>query len=221
MKSGVFEKTITKKIEAKLSYLLKLPEGYEEGTDEVPLVLFLHGAGERGTNPEDVRKLGLPEVADREDFPFILLAPQCPVSTARRSNWIMELDGAQALLEEVVETYRVDKSRIYLTGMSMGAYGAFELAGRMPETFAALAAVCGGGCPEKAGLLRDLPVWIFHGEDDDVIPIKESVDMVNAIRHAGGTAAFTSYPGVKHDSWVQAYNDPELYKWMLSKSKGE
>ncbi|MGD6794874.1 dienelactone hydrolase family protein [Metabacillus indicus] len=220
MKSGVFEKTITKKIEAKLSYLLKLPEGYEEGTDEVPLVLFLHGAGERGTNPEDVRKIGLPEVADREDFPFILLAPQCPVSTARRSNWIMELDGAAALLEEVVETYRVDKSRIYLTGMSMGAYGAFELAGRMPETFAALVAVCGGGCPEKAGVLKDLPVWIFHGEDDDVIPMKESADMVNAIRQAGGIAAFTSYPGVKHDSWVKAYNDPELYKWMLSKSKG-
>ncbi|KEZ54533.1 prolyl oligopeptidase family serine peptidase [Metabacillus sp. JX24] len=219
MKSGVFEKTITKKIEAKLSYLLKLPEGYEEGTGEVPLVLFLHGAGERGTNPEDVRKIGLPEVADREDFPFILLAPQCPVSTARRSNWIMELDGAAALLEEVVETYRVDKNRIYLTGMSMGAYGAFELAGRMPETFAALAAVCGGGCPEKAGLLKEIPVWIFHGEDDDVIPIKESLDMVNALQQAGGNVAFTSYPGVKHDSWVQAYNDPELYNWMLSKSK--
>jgi predicted peptidase len=219
MRSDVFQKTITKVIDVNLSYLLKLPAGYEKGTGEVPLVLFLHGAGERGTDPELVKKIGLPEVVDKGDFPFILLAPQCPISTAGRANWIMELDGVSALLKEVIETHRVDLKRIYLTGMSMGAYGAFELASRMPDLFAALAPICGGGCPEKAERLKEIPTWIFHGERDDVIPIRESLDMVNAIKTAGGNVMFTSYPEAGHDSWTPAYNDPEFFSWLLKQSK--
>ncbi|TDL83034.1 prolyl oligopeptidase family serine peptidase [Peribacillus frigoritolerans] len=219
MRADVFQQTITKVIDVNLSYLLKLPPGYEDETGEVPLVLFLHGAGERGTDPELVKTIGLPEVVEKGDFPFIFLAPQCPISTARRSNWIMELDGVAALLTEVIKTHRVDMKRIYLTGMSMGAYGAFKLASRMPDLFAALAPICGGGCPEKAERLKDIPTWIFHGERDDVIPIRESLDMVNAIKAAGGNVKFTSYPEAGHDSWTAAYNDPEFYEWLLKQTK--
>lgn len=219
MKAEIFKKTVTKIIDAKLSYLIKFPAAYENETENVPLVLFLHGAGERGTDSELVKKIGLPEVVAKGEYPFILLAPQCPISTTRKANWIMELDGVAALLEEIVEKHRVDKKRIYLTGMSMGGYGAFELASRNPNLFAALAPICGGGCPEKAEQLKDIPTWIFHGEKDPIIPIQESLDMVHALRACGGNVTFTSYPEAGHDSWTETYQNPAFFTWLLQQKK--
>ncbi|MEJ2210469.1 MAG: prolyl oligopeptidase family serine peptidase [Anaerolineae bacterium] len=206
----------------RLNYLLFLPDDYQARPDETwPLILFLHGAGERGDDLDLVKLHGIAKIVDqRRDFPFIAVSPQCPAG----SWWWRELEALTGLLDEVVSSLAVDRSRIYLTGMSMGGYGTWHLAAMHPDRFAAIAPICGGGLPydgfpERVCALKDVPVWAFHGAQDPVVPLKESKSMVEALRACGGDVRFTVYPDAGHDSWTQAYDTPELYTWFRGHSR--
>lgn len=197
----------------RLGYLLFLPKAYERKAERWPLILFLHGVGERGGVLEQVKRNGLPALLDqRPEFPFIVVSPQCPEGT----YWPQELALLLGLLDEVTARYRVDPERVYLTGLSMGGYGAWYLALHAPERFAALAPICGGGVPELAGRLRRLPTWVFHGARDTVVPIQHSQAMVRAMEAAGAPVRFTVYPEAGHDSWSMTYRNPALYEWFLA-----
>ncbi len=195
------------------NYLLFLPKGYE-AQEKWPMILFLHGAGERGSDLEYVKRHGVSRIVEeQEDFPFIVASPQCP----RGQYWSVPL--LSALLDEVIDTYRVDPDRVYLTGISMGGYGTWHLAAAQPHQFAAIAPICGGGNPVEACNLKDLTVWAFHGARDTVVPLSESEEMVEALKACGGNVKFTVYPEADHDSWTQTYNNPVLYDWFLQHRK--
>jgi predicted peptidase len=202
------------KIKAEFNYFLFLPQGYEQDKSQLwPLMLFLHGAGDAGTNMARVKILGPPKIVEtKPDFPFILVSPQSPVR-----SW--NIDMLNGLLDDVINRYRVDKDRVYLTGASMGGSGTWAFAIAHPEKFAAIAPVCGTGNPAEALKLVGLPIWVFHGAKDPVVPLKHAQDMVDAIKAAGGNVKFTIYPEAKHDAWTQTYNDPELYTWLLQQKR--
>ncbi|MBM4042568.1 MAG: phospholipase [Planctomycetes bacterium] len=203
-----FAGTVTKRVACR--YLLYLPPGYERGRKRWPLLLFLHGAGERGKDPELVKKHGPPRlIAEGHEFPFIVVSPQCP----KGQSW--STDVLHALLDELGGSYRVDTRRVYLTGLSMGGYGTWSLACERPERFAAIAPICGGGNRLLAHGLKDVPVWAFHGAKDEVVPLAESERMVDAVKGCGGKAKLTVYPEAGHDSWTPTYASPALYKWLL------
>jgi len=210
----VFEKTVTKTLNC--SYLLFLPESYGEKKQAWPMILFLHGAGERGNDLEQVKKHGPPKIVEtQKDFPFIVVSPQCP-----KNDWWTGKDEVLInLLDDIVAQYDVDTERIYLTGLSMGGYGTWSLASAYPERFAAIAPICGGGKRYMAFRLKDLPVWVFHGAKDKTVPLRESEEMVDAIKARGGNARLTVYPNAGHDSWTQTYNNQELYDWFLEHRK--
>lgn len=200
-----------------LRYNLYLPQGYGEDPDrQWPLILFLHGAGERGDDLEMVKYHGLNKMLKgRPDFPFILVSPLC----AEDSWWTEHLDGLNALLDAVIDTLAVDVDRVYLTGLSMGGQGAWHLAIRYPERFAAIAPICGWGQAYLACNLKDIPTWAFHGGQDRTVPPEQSEKMVAAVNNCGGNAKLTIYPGAGHDSWTATYTSPELYDWFLEYSR--
>ncbi|TNJ67700.1 phospholipase [Paenibacillus hemerocallicola] len=209
------EKEIRKNVQ--LNYLLHLPEQYgKQAGVKWPLIVFLHGSGERGDDIEKVKIHGIPKIAERDpSFPFIALSPQCP----KDSYWNIEQDGVMALLDEIVTGYNVDTSRIYLSGLSMGGYGTWKLACDYPDRFAAIAPICGGGDPYRAKALKHTPVWAFHGAKDSVVSIGESEQMVERLKAGGGNVRFTVYPDADHNSWTETYDNPELYEWMLRHSR--
>ena len=196
-------------------YLLFLPAGYESRTERWPLILFLHGGGERGNDIERVTVHGPPKiVAQRPDFPFIVVAPQVD------TNMIWSTAKLDALLEEVLEKYRVDPDRIYVTGLSMGAYGAWHLAMEFPHRFAALVAISGGATPSGMCALEHLPIWVFHGARDDVIKLDRSEELVARLERCGANVKFTVYDDAGHDAWTRTYENPELYEWLLRQRRG-
>ncbi|MGB3715778.1 MAG: prolyl oligopeptidase family serine peptidase [Candidatus Promineifilaceae bacterium] len=197
----------------RLGYLFYLPRSYGQDPDKKwPLILFLHGMGERGDDLDLLRLYGPAKVAEKQpDLPFICLTPQCPEG----DTWIGQLKILNSLLDEELSSYSVDLDRVYLTGFSMGGYGTWGLAMAYPQSFAAIAPICGGGMVQWVEILKDIPVWAFHGADDPTVPVEESQRMVDALRSAGGQAKFTVYPGVGHDSWTETYDNPELYEWFL------
>lgn len=206
----------------RLPYLLFLPNGYEANSEQTwPLILFLHGAGERGDDLNLVKIHGIAKVVEqREDCPFIVVSPQCP----KDSWWSDHIEALDALLNEITATYAVDIDRTYLTGLSMGGYGAWHLATLYPERFAAVVPICGGGpwflgFPDRVCALKDVPVWAFHGAKDDTVPLRESELMVTTLKACGGNVRFTVYPDAGHDSWTQTYDNPELYEWLLKYSR--
>jgi predicted peptidase len=207
-----FEKPVT--IIVKLHYLLYLPPKYEKGTEKWPLVVFLHGAGETGNDINKVKEHGPPKLVEKKDFPFILISPQAPTR-----GWNPE--AVNGLIDDVMAHYRVDPDRVYLTGLSMGGYGTWALAAAYPDKFAAAVPICGGGNPSAAAKLKNLPLWVFHGAKDTTVNPVQSKTMVEAVKKAGGNVKFTLYPEAGHDSWTEAYNDPELYKWLLSRRRGQ
>ncbi len=214
-----FKKRVTRTVA--LEYLLYLPQGYDDDqAKRWPLVLFLHGAGERGSDLNKVRVHGIPRVVEQEKsrikaFPFIAVSPQCPAG----SRWTQQLLALSALLDEIEATHRVDADRVYVTGLSMGGYGTFALAAAEPQRFAAIVPVCGGGQPSEARSYPHVPAWVFHGAKDEVVPLANSADMVQALARAGGSPRFTVYPDAKHDSWTATYNDPDLYKWLMAQRR--
>lgn len=214
-------------------YLLALPDGYDASPEKRwPLILFLHGAGERGDDvwlvakhgPPRLRR-GAPDLTEAEKAAgailaekFIVVAPQCPAGE------IWNDAGVLALLDDVVQRLRVDATRLYLTGLSMGGYGTWSLASARPERFAAAVPICGGGSlisilirrgPDRTALQR-LPVWAFHGAKDPTVPLAESQRMVDALKRIGAAQVeFTVYPEATHNSWTETYAKAELYDWLL------
>lgn len=185
----------------------------------LPLVVFLHGAGRRGE--DNVQQLkGFPEqmasVRWRHRFSCLILAPQCPAD-AHWSDCMVELEE---LIDHVLGEYNVDRSRVYLTGLSMGGFGSWELAARRPEVFAAFVPICGGGNPRWASGIAEIPVWAIHGDVDDVVPVERSREMVEAVLQCGGTVKYSELSGVGHDSWTATYADPDgVISWMFEQSK--
>lgn len=204
------------KDDGKLNYLLYLPAHYESSQKKWPLLLFLHGAGERGNDLLKVKLHGPPKlIAQGQKFPFIIVAPQCP-----EDQW-WDIETLDKLLKDVTAEYRIDTTRRYLTGLSMGGYGTWALATEYPDRFAAIAPVCGGGDPSKAESIKHIPIWVFHGAKDEVVPIEKSQEMVAALTALGADVKFTVYPEAAHDSWTKTYNNPELYEWFLRNKKQE
>jgi len=210
-----FEAQIVKTVE--LNYLLYLPKEYGKDAEKKwPLILFLHGAGERGDDLNRVKVHGIPKIIEqKDDFPFIAVSPQCP----QTSWWTGEVDTLKALLDEIVGKYAVDQDKIYLTGLSMGGYGSWALGIAYPDKFAAIVPICGGGDPKRVTVLKDVPIWVFHGAKDSVVQLAESEKMVNALKEAGGDVKFTVYPDADHDSWTATYDNPELYEWLLKQTR--
>lgn len=196
-------------------YQLFLPSGYSATRDrQWPLILFLHGSGERGSDIEKVKVHGPPKVADRQpDFPFITVSPLLPAD----EDWdIAKLD---AVLDHIVRTYRVDRSRLYLTGLSRGGHASWRWEAAAPGRFAAIAPVSGRGDPSQACKLKATPVWAFHGDRDDIVTPFGSFAMVEAIRSCGGKPRLTIYPDTGHDAWTRTYDDPQLYEWLLQHTR--
>ena len=199
-----------------IHYLIFLPEGYTKDK-KAPLMLFLHGAGERGDkNLPLVKKHGPPKLVEssRKDFPFITVSPQCPQGTWWKTAQLF------ALLDDMEKKYAADKDHEYVTGLSMGGYGSWSMASSQPKRFAAVIPICGGGDPNTAKTLVDLPIWVFHGDKDSAVSLEKSEKMVQAIKDAGGKdVKLTVYPGVGHDSWTETYNNKEVYDWLLAHKK--
>ncbi len=194
-----------------LPFLVYLPKDYDTLPHrDFPLILFLHGSGERGTPLEKVKKNGLPALLETQDLPFVVVSPQCPAD-----RW-WDPEALDVLLDQILASYRIDRDRIYLTGLSMGGFGTWETAIRFPDRFAAIAPVCAIGMPLRACIIQHIPVWMFHGEADPIISSNHSVEMANALRKCGAHPRLTLYPGVEHEAWIPAYSDPELYSWFLS-----
>ncbi len=197
-------------------YLLYLPPGYSSDDGERwPLLLFLHGAGERGVDLERVKLHGPPkQIAAGQELPFIVVAPQ--VAEGR----IWSTSFLDALLEEVTERYAVDRDRIYLTGLSMGGFGVWALAMEYPDRFAALVPISGGGMISGACGLKGVPIRAFHGAHDEIIPVFLTRVLVERLRECGGDARLTVYPDAGHDAWTRTYDDPALYEWLLRQRRG-
>lgn len=214
--TGLFETKVSRDV--RLAYLLYLPEGYEATEQKWPLVLFLHGAGERGSDLEKLKIHGPTKLAAAgKQFPFILVAPQCP----QDGWWTAKTEDLAMLVDHIAETYRVYTSRLYVTGLSMGGYGTWSLITQYPDKFAAAIPICGGGDDVLARFrLQTMPVWAFHGAKDNVVPLRKTEEMVNALRQVGNpNVKLTVYPEANHDSWTETYNNPEVYEWLLSHAK--
>lgn len=196
-----------------LRYLLYLPPGYDQDTSrQWPLMIFLHGSGESGTDLQKVKTHGPPRLINEgRSFPFIVVSPQ---ATNGWQNF--QLIG---LLRQLKSELRVNADKVYLTGLSMGGYGTWNLATEYPGEFAAIAPICGGGDTSKAWTLRHMPVWCFHGALDNVVPPVSSTRMVEAVKRYNPSARLTMYPDANHDSWTVTYGNDSLYTWLLAQNR--
>jgi predicted peptidase len=208
----------------------------KEGGARFPLVLFLHGAGERGEDNRAQLKHGVADIlrwSEKNDQPCFLLAPQCPAEVwwaplDRETMNLMPgakpaapLQRVMKLVEEVMKQQPVEPDRFYVTGLSMGGYGTWSMLATVPEKIAAAVPVCGGGDPETAARFATVPVWAFHGGKDGVVPLAASERMVAAMKKAGREAKLTVYPEVGHDSWTATYRDGKMLEWMFGRRRGE
>lgn len=192
-----------------LQYLIHFPEHYDE-SKTYPVLLYLHGAGSRSGIQTLYNCALIREAQKREDFPFIIIAPYCA-----EHSWVDLWEHLKAFVKMITAAPYTDKKRLYLTGASMGGYATWQLAMSMPEYFAAIAPICGGGLYAFAGRLVNIPVWAFHGALDKTVYVEESEKMVDAINRCGGNAKLTIYPENAHDSWSDTYANSELYAWLL------
>jgi len=215
------EKSFKISDEVSIPYLQYLPKKYKAGNKNKkwPLILFLHGRGESNGPLSIVAKWGPPKkVANGDDIPYILISPQCP----KEDRWASDTQVARLLklLTQLKKEFPIDENQIILTGLSMGGFGSWNLAAREPDMFAAVMPICGGGKPEFADKLKDTNIWAYHGTADQVVPYQLSVDMVDAIKKAGGKKIkLTSVKGVGHNSWSAAYEDRKVWKWFAAQKK--
>ncbi len=197
-------------------YVVYVPRDYDPAK-AWPLVLFLHGAGERGNDGLAQSEVGLGRAIrlapDR--FPCVVVMPQCP----KDIWWDEATDIIAATLDATLSQYSIDRDRVYLTGLSMGGFGTWQYGARHADTFAALMPICGGGHPEDAGTLATVPIWAFHGAKDSVVKVDETRRMVDAVKQAGGLVRYTEYPDLDHNSWDAAYGDAEAIRWLLAQRK--
>jgi len=213
--STVKVKDETGEHEVTLRYLLYLPADYDQAKDTAwPLVLFLHGSGERGDDIERVKIHGPPKLAGGgKQFPFVLCSPQCPAGSRWNAG---ELDQ---LVETLAGAYRIDRQRLYVTGLSMGGAGTWSLVASQPEKFAAAMPLCGRGDLEAIDQLAKTPTWILVGGKDRPETVQNCQDMANALTKAGGQGRFTLYFELPHDCWTITYNNPETYDWLLAQRR--
>jgi len=201
---GVFSKPVSYR------YLLHLPEP-GDAPGKPPMLLFLHGAGERGDDLELLKRHGAPkEIEAGREMPFVTVSPQCETG----AMW--DPDALMTLIDDVVRTHDVDESRIYVTGLSMGGRGTWELAARYPRRFAAIAPICGWAHPTWARRIRRMAVWAFHGALDTVVRIEKTRNIIRGLKALKADVRFTVYPMAEHDSWTETYANPELYEWFLA-----
>jgi predicted peptidase len=215
--TGFLDRTFKDADGNEAKYVLFVPEDYK-GDKAVPLILFLHGAGETGKDGKKQSEVGIgPAIKKMEKFPAIVVFPQ-----SQDRTWTADSkDGKRALdiLAAVQKEYKVDDKRIYLTGLSMGGFGTWSFAEKFPEKWAAIVPVCGGGDPDKAKDIKDIPCWCFHGDEDKAVPVEKSRKMMEALKAAGGKPKYDEYPGVGHNSWEKAYGTKELFDWMFMQHK--
>jgi predicted peptidase len=198
--------------EATLRYLLYLPGDYDaKASEKWPLVLFLHGSGERGEDIEKVKIHGPPKlVSQGKTFPFVLVSPQCPTG----SRWNAE--ELSKLIDELTNTYRIDRQRLYVTGLSMGGSGTWSLVAAYPDKFAAAMPMCGRGDLDAVERLAKTPIWVLVGAKDSQRTVQNCQEMGAALAKAGCKGRFTLYFELPHDCWTVTYNNPETYEWLLS-----
>jgi len=196
-----------------IEYLVRYPEDFTMG-EKRPVIIHIHGAGGRGGTLEEIKTHPIMVLTENmEDFPFVVVAPVCPDVTG---TWYDHFQSLRSLIIEVIESDYADAERIYVMGGSMGGYTTWEIAMSMPERFAAIVPICGGGMYWNAGRLANVPVWAFHGALDKTVFPEESEKMVNAVNKRGGNARLTIYPENAHDAWTDTFSNPEVYKWLLS-----
>ena len=215
-KTGFVNK-IHKGKDGDVKYVVFVPKAYD-GTKEFPVILFLHGAGESGTDGEKQVKVGLGKAIrdKKEDFAFLSIFPQ-----SQKGGWKAEsAEGKRALaiLDDVHKDYKTDTKRVYLTGLSMGGSGSWSLAAAHPERWAAIAPICGSGDSGNVSKIKSLPIWFFCGDKDNAKLVDNNRTMAKALKDAGSTARYEEYPGVPHNSWDRAYATAELYTWFLKHS---
>jgi predicted peptidase len=232
--ASMFEKRTYKNAAGKvLPYRLLQPENYDP-EKKYPLVVFLHGAGERGGDNELQMIHGVKTFAEapyRKKYPCFVIAPQC----SNKDRWV-EVDWnadthttpkrpsePMGLLLELIpalqKEFSIDPKRLYVSGLSMGGYGTWDLIIRKPDWFAAAAPVCGGGDETQAEKIAKVPVWVFHGAQDGAVKVARSRNMVAALEKAGGKPKYKEYPDVGHDSWNPTYKDPEFYAWLFAQKR--
>jgi predicted peptidase len=195
-----------------LDYLLYHPQ--KETAGPPPLLLFLHGMGERGHDLSLVKKHGPPRVIEGgTELPFVIAAPQCAEGAVWQPHSLL------ALVDDLLERYDLDSRRVYVTGLSMGGSGTWALANAHPDRFAAIAPICGPFTMVDPTGFTNLPIWCFHGAMDETVPVTDSLRMVGWLRNSGSDVRFTVYPDAGHDSWTEAYAGSELYEWLLTHKK--
>ena len=213
LESGKKEVSVSESLE----YYLYFPPEYQESSSKrFPLLLFLHGGGESGGDLELIRENGPPKLlTEGKDFPFLILAPQNP----HKKQW-WNVRAVMALLEQITREYRIDPKRLYLTGLSRGGNACWEIAAQFPDTFAAMAVVCGmTPVPYAHWINKSMPIWVFHGKEDPVIPFSESEQMTRKLEEMGYDVRLTASDGVGHNAWEKAYLEEGLYEWFLNYSK--
>jgi len=229
----LFEKNMFSDKNIQLQYRFSSPDTMISD-QKYPLILYLHGAGERGDDNEITLKNGILNFVTPENkvnYPCYILVPQCP----KEYRWVevhwslpahktpdeisLPLGAVMKLIEDIIQQHSIDTNRIYVTGLSMGGFGTWDLISRYPGKFAAAVPVCGGGDTAFAKVLAQVPIWAFHGMNDQVVIPQRSIDMVDAINKSGGNARLTIYKNVAHNAWIRAYADQYMIQWLFSQTK--
>jgi predicted peptidase len=200
-------------------YLVYLPEEYSTSAKEWPLLFFLHGSGEAGIAPDTLRRHGIPRLIDHGlRLPAVVVSPQ---SNPAGPPWNWPTDTLDILFKFITNRYRIDTSRVYLSGLSYGGHGVWQWAIAHPQRFAALAPLCGWADTIQAARLTNVPIWEFHGIRDSIVPVLAAQALERVIRNAGGTIAFTCYPNLGHSIWRETYGNKELFEWMFRQQRNQ
>ena len=213
----------------RMRYLLFVPKDYDK-QKKYPLVLWLHGGGSRGDDLKMLLRYGdeqgigyFARVDNQSKYPSIIVAPQCPQGRLwgdpDSEQPTAEMRLVLEILEKVQADYSIDSRRLYVTGISLGGYGTWDIIRRRPEMFAAAIPICGGGNTSKASSMVRTAIWAFHGDQDELVNVSESRRMITAIRNAGGEPRYTEYKGVGHNSWERAFTEQDLLPWMFAQKR--
>ena len=205
-----------------LSYIVTVPDDMDAANEKLPLIVFLHGAAARGEDLDLLEEVvGMPllfgETSTFNGVRAITLSPQCPSGAV----WNHLVFPVKELIDHILEEYPIDRDRVSITGFSMGGFGTWDVICTYPKLFSAAAPICGGGLSWRAGALKTLPIRVFHGDADTVVPLSYSEQMVDAVKKIGGNISLTVYPGVDHSSWIPAYRTSDVIEWLVLQKRGE